>query len=75
MPLVIRIATGGGRRVAAQHSHSFEGWYAHIPGIRVLAPAVVEDARFMRSAALADIPGADYPKLRTLSGAVAYLSP
>ncbi len=54
VPLVIRMATGGGRRVAAQHSHSFEGWYAHIPGLRVLAPAVVEDARYMLAAALAD---------------------
>jgi pyruvate dehydrogenase E1 component subunit beta len=54
VPLVIRMATGGGRRVAAQHSHSLEGWYAHIPGLRVLAPAVVEDARYMLSAALAD---------------------
>ena len=54
VPLVIRIATGGGRRVAAQHSHSLEGWYAHIPGLRILAPAVVEDARFMLAAALAD---------------------
>jgi pyruvate dehydrogenase E1 component beta subunit len=54
VPLVIRMATGGGRRVAAQHSHSFEGWYAHIPGLRVLAPAVLEDARHMLAAALAD---------------------
>jgi pyruvate dehydrogenase E1 component beta subunit len=54
VPLVIRIATGAGRRVAAQHSHSLEGWYAHIPGLRVLAPAVVEDARYMLAAALAD---------------------
>jgi pyruvate/2-oxoglutarate/acetoin dehydrogenase E1 component len=54
VPLVIRIATGGGRRVAAQHSHSLEGWYAHIPGLRVLAPAALEDARWMLSAALAD---------------------
>jgi len=54
VPLVIRMATGGGRRVAAQHSHSLEGWYAHIPGLRVLAPAVVEDARFMLAAALTD---------------------
>jgi pyruvate/2-oxoglutarate/acetoin dehydrogenase E1 component len=54
VPLVIRIATGGGRRVAAQHSHSLEGWYAHIPGLRVLAPAVVEDARWMLASALAD---------------------
>ena len=54
VPLVIRIATGGGRRVAAQHSHSFEGWYAHIPGLRILAPATNEDARFMLAAALKD---------------------
>jgi pyruvate dehydrogenase E1 component subunit beta len=54
VPLVIRIATGGGRRVAAQHSHSLEGWYAHIPGLKVVAPATVEDARWMLAAALAD---------------------
>jgi len=54
VPLVIRMATGGGRRVAAQHSHSLEGWYAHVPGLRVLAPAVIEDARYMLAAALAD---------------------
>jgi pyruvate dehydrogenase E1 component subunit beta len=54
VPLVIRMATGGGRRVAAQHSHSLEGWYAHIPGLRVLAPAVLEDARYMLAAALLD---------------------
>jgi pyruvate/2-oxoglutarate/acetoin dehydrogenase E1 component len=54
VPLVIRMATGGGRRVAAQHSHSLEGWYAHIPGIKVLAPATVEDARGMLWTALQD---------------------
>ena len=54
IPLVIRMATGAGRRVAAQHSHSLEGWYAHIPGLRILAPAVVEDARWMLAAALRD---------------------
>ena len=54
VPLVIRMATGAGRQLAAQHSHSLEGWYAHIPGLRILAPATVEDARFMLAAALAD---------------------
>ena len=54
VPLVLRIATGAGRQVAAQHSHSFEGIYAHIPGIRVLAPATVEDARGMLATALLD---------------------
>ena len=54
VPLVIRMATGAGRQVAAQHSHSLEGWYAHIPGIRVLAPATIEDARGMLWPALED---------------------
>jgi pyruvate/2-oxoglutarate/acetoin dehydrogenase E1 component len=54
VPLVIRMATGAGRQVAAQHSHSLEGWYAHVPGIKVVAPATVEDARGMLSTALAD---------------------
>ncbi|MGX9365588.1 alpha-ketoacid dehydrogenase subunit beta [Desulfoplanes sp. PS50] len=54
VPLVIRMSTGGGNQLAAQHSHSLEGWYAHIPGIRVLAPATVEDARFMLGGALDD---------------------
>lgn len=54
VPLVIRMATGAGRQLAAQHSHSLEGWYAHIPGIKVLAPATVADARGMLGAALAD---------------------
>lgn len=54
VPLVIRMATGAGRQLAAQHSHSLEGWYAHIPGLKVLAPGTVSDARFMLAAALAD---------------------
>ena len=60
VPLVIRMATGAGRQLAAQHSHSLEGWYAHIPGIKVLAPATLEDARGMLWTALAGSrPGAD----------------
>ncbi len=54
VPLVIRMATGAGRQVAAQHSHSLENWYAHVPGLRVLAPATVADARGMLAPALAD---------------------
>lgn len=54
VPLVIRMATGAGRQLAAQHSHSLEGWYAHIPGLKVVAPATVTDARHMLAAALAD---------------------
>lgn len=52
VPLVIRMATGAGRQLAAQHSHSFEGWYAHIPGLHILAPATQDDARGMLRAAL-----------------------
>ncbi len=52
IPLIVRMATGAGRQVAAQHSHSLEGWYAHIPGITVLAPATVTDARGMLLTAL-----------------------
>lgn len=54
VPLVIRMATGAGRQVAAQHSHSLEGWYAHIPGIKIVAPATLEDARGMLATALRD---------------------
>jgi pyruvate dehydrogenase E1 component beta subunit len=54
VPLVIRMTTGAGRQLAAQHSHSLEGWYAHIPGIRVVAPATLADARGMLSSALLD---------------------
>ena len=54
VPVVIRMATGGGRQLAAQHSHSLEGWYAHIPGIKVLTPATIEDAHGMLLTALQD---------------------
>lgn len=54
VPLVIRMATGGGKQLAAQHSHCLDGWYAHVPGIRVVSPATVEDARGMLGTALAD---------------------
>ncbi|WIY00505.1 alpha-ketoacid dehydrogenase subunit beta [Amycolatopsis mongoliensis] len=54
VPLVIRMTTGAGRQLAAQHSHSLEGWYAHIPGLRILAPATLEDARGMLWTALQD---------------------
>jgi 2-oxoisovalerate dehydrogenase E1 component len=54
VPLVIRMATGAGKQLAAQHSHSLEGWFAHIPGLKVLAPATVEDARGMLWTALQD---------------------
>ena len=54
VPVVIRMATGAGRQLAAQHAHSLEGWYAHIPGLRIVTPATIEDARGMLWTALAD---------------------
>jgi pyruvate dehydrogenase E1 component beta subunit len=54
VPLVIRMATGAGRQLAAQHAHSLEGLYAHIPGLKVVTPATVEDARWMLGSALND---------------------
>ncbi len=54
VPVVIRMTTGAGRQLAAQHSHSLEGWYAHVPGLKVVAPATPTDARWMLPAALED---------------------
>ncbi|NIJ12407.1 pyruvate dehydrogenase E1 component beta subunit [Saccharomonospora amisosensis] len=54
VPIVIRMTTGAGRQLAAQHSHSLEGWLAHIPGLRCVAPATLADARGMLATALAD---------------------
>ena len=54
VPLVIRMATGAGKQLAAQHSHSLEGWFAHVPGLKILAAGTVDDARWMLDAALKD---------------------
>jgi pyruvate dehydrogenase E1 component beta subunit len=54
VPLVIRMATGAGRQLAAQHSHSLENWYAHVPGLKVVSPGTVTDAYGMLGAALSD---------------------
>ena len=54
VPLVIRLSTGAGRQLAAQHSHSLEGWYAHIPGLKIVAAATIDDAHGMLGAALRD---------------------
>jgi len=54
VPIVIRMATGAGKQLAAQHAHSLEGWFAHVPGLRIVAPATLEDARGMLWTALED---------------------
>jgi pyruvate dehydrogenase E1 component beta subunit len=71
VPLVIRTCSGAGRQLAAQHSHSFEAWYAHVPGIKVLAAATLDDAHGMLGAALADpdpVVLFEYPALFEMKG-------
>lgn len=54
VPVVIRMSAGIGRQLAAQHSHSWEPLYAHIPGLKVLSAGSNEDARGMLLTALLD---------------------
>jgi len=54
VPLVIRMASGGGSQLAATHSHSLEGLYAHFPGLKVVAPATPADAKGLLKAAIRD---------------------
>ncbi|MPZ23187.1 MAG: alpha-ketoacid dehydrogenase subunit beta [Dehalococcoidia bacterium] len=54
VPIVIRMASGGGSQLGAQHSHSLEGWYAHVPGLKVCVPADPYDARGLLRTALKD---------------------
>ncbi|MGZ8543650.1 MAG: alpha-ketoacid dehydrogenase subunit beta [Flavisolibacter sp.] len=52
VPVVIRMGCGIGRQLAAQHSHSWEPFFAHIPGLKVVSAGTHEDARSMLVAAL-----------------------
>ncbi|KOO12286.1 pyruvate dehydrogenase, partial [Vibrio xuii] len=54
VPIVIRMACGAGKQLAAQHSHSWENFYAHVPGLKVLSPATHNDARYRLSQAIVD---------------------
>jgi pyruvate dehydrogenase E1 component beta subunit len=74
VPLVIRMSTGAGRQLAAQHSNSFEGWYAHIPGIKIAVAATIDDAHGMLGAALRDsnpVIVFEYPALFEMKGELA----
>ncbi len=53
-PLVIRTPGGGGSQLTAQHSQSFDAWFAHVPGLKVLAPASPADGRALLKAAIRD---------------------
>ena len=54
VPLVIRGPQGGGIRLAAQHSQSLEAWFAHVPGLVVVAPSTPYDAKGLLAAAIRD---------------------
>jgi pyruvate dehydrogenase E1 component beta subunit len=54
VPLVIRMAGGAGSQLGAQHSHSLEGWYAHVPGLKVVVPATPYDAKGLLMTAFDD---------------------
>ncbi len=54
VPIVFRAPNGSARQVAAQHSHSMEHFYAHVPGLKVIAPATCEDAKGMMKSAIRD---------------------
>ncbi len=54
VPLVIRMAGGAGSQLGAQHSHSLESWFAHVPGIKVVVPATPYDAKGLLMTAFDD---------------------
>ncbi len=54
VPLVIRMASGGGSQLAATHSHSLEGLYAHFPGLKVVCPSTPADAKGLLKRAFRD---------------------
>lgn len=54
VPLVIRAVTGAGNQLGAQHSQSLEGWFAHVPGLIVVAPSTPYDAKGLLKTAVRD---------------------
>jgi pyruvate dehydrogenase E1 component beta subunit len=53
-PIVIRMPGGAGHQLAAQHSHSLEAWYTHVPGLKVAAPSTPYDAKGLLKTAIRD---------------------
>jgi pyruvate dehydrogenase E1 component beta subunit len=54
VPIVFRAPNGSARQVGSQHSHAMEHFYAHVPGLKVLAPATPADAKGLLKAAIRD---------------------
>ncbi len=73
-PIVIRGPGGAAKQLSAQHSHSMDGWYAHVPGLKVVAPATVTDVYGMLKTAIADdnpVIFYEHPRLYAMKGTVA----
>jgi pyruvate dehydrogenase E1 component beta subunit len=54
VPIVFRGPNGAAARVAAQHSQCYAGWYAHVPGLKVIAPFSAGDAKGLLKSAIRD---------------------
>ena len=54
VPVVFRMPSGSGTGAAAQHSQSFEAWFGHVPGLKVVQPSTPAEAKGMLLAALED---------------------
>ncbi|HBU11495.1 MAG TPA: alpha-ketoacid dehydrogenase subunit beta [Clostridiales bacterium] len=54
VPMVIRTPAGSGTGAAAQHSQSFEAWFCHVPGLKVIMPSTPYDAKGLLKAAIRD---------------------
>jgi pyruvate/2-oxoglutarate/acetoin dehydrogenase E1 component len=54
VPMVVRLPHGGGLSAGPQHSQCLEAWFAHVPGLKVVVPATVEDAYALLRAAIDD---------------------
>ncbi|MBV9256487.1 MAG: alpha-ketoacid dehydrogenase subunit beta [Ktedonobacteraceae bacterium] len=54
IPLVIRTPGGGGQQLSATHSQNLETWFAHVPGLKVVAPSTPEDAKGLLRSSILD---------------------
>lgn len=73
VPMVVRGPGGAAKQLSAQHSHSLEGWYAHCPGLKVVAPATVSDVYGMLKTAVRDnnpVIFTENPGLYTIKGEI-----
>jgi pyruvate dehydrogenase E1 component beta subunit len=68
VPIVFRAPNGSARQVGSQHSHAMEHFYAHVPGLKVLAPATPADAKGLLKTAIRDDDPVLFMESETLYG-------